>query len=334
MRANTTRKVDSIKFDSYQSLMAPFAVKDVEVLVNTSAEMFPRLFFAATAFTRALSDELVMVPVRGYICAKTIQSIFDSSYFKAVILDMTGGVDLANLSTRTVLDMVHKELEKEHSKIVCILLGCELTKFPERVRQTLLELSEEGVFVLWGLTTSALFQKMSVILGSPQEFSSIQLIIMGLSRNMAGESTMLAAPLTRKAEFRIYHLALTFKKSLLNLTEKDRLARLAEFEWELLKKEDKALIFWLREWGMTFATFSGGSPNGLQRAVAEKSVDFIKYLQKCGCNFDFDDPINGTCQQIAERAGRMDVATFIEKSRTITKRRPHVAPRTISQLLK
>lgn len=324
LRANTTRKVDSIKFDSYASLVEPFAFKDIEVFVNTAEEVLPRLFFGKTSFGRSLSDELALIPVKGYVCPAVLSQTFKSSFFKAIIFDFISGVDLSLESTRSVLRLAEEETNKPKPKLVAILLAREIKKFSRKCREVLERLDRAGVYIIVGMTASALVQKISMILGSAIEFTSHQLVRLALSRNIARENSSLIQTIRRRGEVELYRLADKISRELANLSAAEQKLRLFEIENNLIQGERKNLIFWFKQFGMTFTTTTPSNSCALHSAIWEKKIEFIRFLLDCGCDFDHEDFCCGNGMFIALRSNRKDVVELFRKYKIDPKARPVV----------
>lgn len=232
-----------------------------------------------------------------------------NEFFKAVLLDFHGGIDLSLEYTREIIKLINKSLQDEsNSKIVCILLKKELSKMPLKVQKTLNDLEKLGALVIVGMTSTALVQKVSMVLGSQKEFHSQEKIKFALSHNLARENAKLLAVTSHKTEVDLYRLALSISKQMENLDEQKRNEAVFNLEKWLILEEKHNLIFWFRKFGLSYTTSLPNKPCALSAAIiSDKSVEFIKFLLAHMIDFEAENKWFGNSVFVALKHGKKEI---------------------------
>lgn len=311
-RANTTKKTDSIRFDSYRSLIEPFAFRDVEIFVNNSDDLLPNLFFSKTVFERTLSNKIVLLPFKGYICKKTLKLILESKFVECVIFDFSCGLDLFNQTTMLILQQIQKKFENKNQKIMCFLLYQTINSYIQENHKISEFLKKKGIILQIGITNTALLQKLSMLLASKQEFESHEMIRSALDKNLVCENPNKLERIRSPEELQIFQIVQSLSFHLAQVPEKIKNKTLYKFEMFLIEKELKNLIIWSLKYGLMFSTGFDNQPSSLHIAVATKNSEFIGFLWNHGCDFSFVSPIYGNAAFFALKNNQYETLHFFK----------------------
>ena len=144
--------------------------------------------------------------MNGYVSQQAIRSVFDSTHFKAIIFDFGSGIDFSRRSTKIVIDEIKENLKKDNQKLVCLCLNPMTDILCSKKKKKLQQLESIGVIVCREITPISLYQKLSTILGSPNEFGNRTAIIRALKSNFAGESVVVVNRMTRVLDVQLFEL--------------------------------------------------------------------------------------------------------------------------------